>query len=93
MESGDDGHGTYDGDGADDRRGRPSVNIEVVKDALMDILKGVPAFRVIMATIATTPSPAREPPATGGGGGGGGGRNPGLSRDFQHPIKSNWRHK
>ena len=64
MESRDDVDGTYDGDGADDSRGRPSVDIEVVKDALMDILRGVPAFRAIMATAATTPPPAREPPAT-----------------------------
>ena len=95
MESGDDGDGIYNGDGANDGRGRPNVDIdiEVVKDFLMDILKGVPAFRAIIATEATTPPPAREPPATGGGG-----RNLGLSRgsqprDFQHPIKSNWRHK
>ena len=66
MESGDDGDGIYNGDGANDGRGRPNVDIdiEVVKDFLMDILKGVPAFRAIIATEATTPPPAREPPAT-----------------------------
>ena len=86
MESGDDGDGIYNGDGANDGRGRPNVDIdiEVVKDSLMDILKGVPAFRAIIATEATTPPPAREPPATGGGGGAGtsgsaGAVNPGTS--------------
>ena len=30
------------------------IDIEVVKDALMDILKGVPAFRGIMAAVEAT---------------------------------------
>ena len=70
MESGDNGDGIYDGDGADDQLS-VDINIEVVKDALMDILnsiKGVPTFRAIMATAATTPPLAREPPETGGWG-------------------------
>ena len=51
---------------------RPSVDmgIEVVKDAHKGILKGVPAFRGIMATEATTPPPSKQPraPATGAAG-------------------------